>query len=132
MMRASFSRNEDEQHAHAARLLVYPQAPKKKVAPAPLATKKVRPTGAGSSSRMAGCSFAADRDAHVCCCWCSLVQAAPKKETNPLFEKRPKNFGEQQPQQQWGGTSFSWARWQPRSLQLPCPTGSRVGFSREL
>jgi hypothetical protein len=23
------------------------------------------------------------------------LQAAPKKETNPLFEKRPKNFGEQ-------------------------------------
>jgi hypothetical protein len=22
-----------------------------------------------------------------------FVQAAPKKETNPLFEKRPKNFG---------------------------------------
>jgi hypothetical protein len=25
-----------------------------------------------------------------------LQAAAPKKETNPLFEKRPKNFGAQQ------------------------------------
>lgn len=37
------SSKEDEQHAHAAHL-VSPQAPKKKVAPAPLASKKVRPT----------------------------------------------------------------------------------------
>lgn len=49
-------------------------------------------------------------------CLLLLVQgAAPKKETNPLYEKRPKTFGEQR---------VSSTNRQYRALQPPLPTSS--------
>lgn len=71
-------------------LLSRPQAPKKKVAPPPAAVRKVRWRVVLLRRQrwrllLRGCWFTL---------YPTRVQAAaPKKETNPLFEKRPKNFG---------------------------------------